>query len=113
MITPVMPTYARANLAFEKGDGPYLVAQDGRRFLDFGSGIAVNTLGHSHPHLVKELTEQVSKLWHTSNLYQMPGQQKLAERLVANSFADTVFFCNSGAEAKYSFLRCSSKQESL
>ncbi|MBO6581134.1 MAG: aspartate aminotransferase family protein [Thalassospira sp.] len=94
-----MPTYARANLAFEKGEGPYLYAQDGRRFLDFGSGIAVNTLGHSHPHLVAKLTEQVGKLWHTSNLYQMPGQEKLAKRLIENSFADTVFFCNSGAEA--------------
>ncbi|MBO6804927.1 MAG: aspartate aminotransferase family protein, partial [Thalassospira sp.] len=91
--------YARANLAFEKGEGPYLYAQDGRRFLDFGSGIAVNTLGHSHPHLVAKLTEQVGKLWHTSNLYQMPGQEKLAKRLIENSFADTVFFCNSGAEA--------------
>lgn len=99
MITPVMPTYARADLAFEKGEGPYLYAQGGRRFLDFGTGIAVNTLGHSHPHLVKKLTEQVEKLWHTSNLYRIPGQEKLAERLVANSFADTVFFCNSGAEA--------------
>jgi acetylornithine/N-succinyldiaminopimelate aminotransferase len=94
-----MPTYARADLAFEKGEGPYLYAQDGRRFLDFGSGIAVNTLGHSHPHLVEKLTEQVGKLWHTSNLYQMPGQEKLAKRLIENSFADTVFFCNSGAEA--------------
>ncbi|OAZ15362.1 acetylornithine aminotransferase [Thalassospira profundimaris] len=99
MITPVMPTYARADLAFEKGEGPYLYAQDGRRFLDFGSGIAVNTLGHSHPHLVEKLTDQVGKLWHTSNLYQMPGQEKLAKRLIENSFADTVFFCNSGAEA--------------
>ncbi|AXO16605.1 aspartate aminotransferase family protein [Thalassospira indica] len=94
-----MPTYARADLAFEKGEGPYLYAQDGRRFLDFGSGIAVNTLGHSHPHLVEKLTDQVGKLWHTSNLYQMPGQEKLAKRLIENSFADTVFFCNSGAEA--------------
>jgi acetylornithine/N-succinyldiaminopimelate aminotransferase len=94
-----MPTYARADLAFEKGEGPYLYAQDGRRFLDFGAGIAVNTLGHSHPHLVEKLTEQVGKLWHTSNLYQMPGQEKLAKRLIENSFADTVFFCNSGAEA--------------
>ena len=79
MITPVMPTYARADLAFEKGEGPYLYAQGGRRFLDFGTGIAVNTLGHSHPHLVKKLTEQVEKLWHTSNLYRIPGQEKLAE----------------------------------
>lgn len=99
MITPVMPTYARADLAFEKGEGPYLYAQDGRRFLDFGSGIAVNTLGHAHPHLVEALTEQAKKVWHTSNLYRIPGQEKLAARLVENTFADTVFFCNSGAEA--------------
>lgn len=99
MIAPVMPTYARADLAFEKGEGPYLYAQDGRRFLDFGSGIAVNTLGHAHPHLVEALTEQAKKVWHTSNLYRIPGQEKLAARLVENTFADTVFFCNSGAEA--------------
>ena len=99
MITPVMPTYARADLAFERGEGPYLYAQDGRRFLDFGSGVAVNCLGHAHPHLVKALTEQAQKVWHTSNLYRIPGQEKLAARLVENTFADTVFFCNSGAEA--------------
>jgi acetylornithine/N-succinyldiaminopimelate aminotransferase len=94
-----MPTYARADLAFERGEGPYLYAQDGRRFLDFGSGVAVNCLGHAHPHLVKALTEQAQKVWHTSNLYRIPGQEKLAARLVENTFADTVFFCNSGAEA--------------
>ena len=94
-----MPTAARDDLAFEKGEGPYLYTQDGRRFLDFGSGIAVNTLGHAHPHLVEALTEQAKKVWHTSNLYRIPGQEKLAARLVENTFADTVFFCNSGAEA--------------
>lgn len=99
MIAPLLPTYARAPLAFERGEGPYMIATDGRRFLDFGAGIAVNALGHAHPHLVSVLTEQAQKLWHTSNLYQIPGQQKLAERLVASTFADTVFFCNSGAEA--------------
>ena len=99
MIPAVMPTYARTDLTFDKGEGAYLYAADGRRFLDFASGIAVNALGHSHPHLVSALTEQVGKLWHVSNLYQSPGQEKAAERLVAATFADTVFFSNSGAEA--------------
>ncbi len=99
MITPILPTYARAPVTLERGEGAYVYASDGRRFLDFGSGIAVNGLGHAHPHLVAALTAQAGKLWHTSNLYQVPGQQRLAERLVANTFADTVFFCNSGAEA--------------
>ncbi|MFT3810611.1 MAG: aspartate aminotransferase family protein [Micropepsaceae bacterium] len=99
MITPVLPTYNRADLAFERGEGSYLIAENGQRYLDFGSGIAVNALGHSHPHLVKAVTEQAQKLWHTSNLYRIPGQQRLAERLVAATFADTVFFTNSGAEA--------------
>jgi acetylornithine/N-succinyldiaminopimelate aminotransferase len=100
-----MPTYARAPVAFERGEGPYLISTDGRRFLDFGAGIAVNALGHAHPHLVEALTTQAAKLWHTSNIYQIPGQQRLAERLVEATFADTVFFCNSGAEA----LECSIK----
>jgi acetylornithine/N-succinyldiaminopimelate aminotransferase len=99
MIPPVMPTYARADLAFERGEGAYLFATDGRRFLDFGSGVAVNSLGHCHPHLVAALKAQAEKLWHCSNLYRVPGQEKVASRLIANSFADTVFFCNSGAEA--------------
>jgi acetylornithine/N-succinyldiaminopimelate aminotransferase len=94
-----MHTYARADLAFERGEGPYLFTADGRRFLDFAAGIAVNALGHSHPHLVKTLQEQAGKLWHVSNLYQIPEGRRLAERLVANSFADQAFFCNSGAEA--------------
>jgi len=94
-----MPSYGRTDIAFEKGDGVYLYADDGRKFLDFGAGIAVTALGHNHPHLVKALTDQATSLWHTSNLYNIPQQQKLADRLVATSFADTVFFCNSGAEA--------------
>ena len=99
MIPAVMPTYARSELAFERGEGAYLITADGERYLDFASGIAVNSLGHSHPHLVETLIEQGKKLWHTSNLYQIPEQTRLAERLVANTFADTVFFGNSGAEA--------------
>ncbi|MEQ8355833.1 MAG: aspartate aminotransferase family protein [Kiloniellaceae bacterium] len=99
MSDALMHTYARADLAFERGEGPYLFTADGRRFLDFAAGIAVNALGHGHPHLVKTLQEQAGKLWHVSNLYQIPEGRRLAERLVANSFADQAFFCNSGAEA--------------
>jgi acetylornithine/N-succinyldiaminopimelate aminotransferase len=94
-----LPTYARSDLAFDRGEGVYLYTADGARYLDFTSGIAVNALGHCHPHLVKALTEQAQKLWHCSNVFQIPGQQRLAERLVENTFADTVFFGNSGAEA--------------
>jgi len=94
-----MPTYARADVAFERGEGAYLFDTTGRRYLDFCSGIAVTSLGHAHPHLVKALTDQARKLWHTSNLFRIPNQERLAERLVAASFADTAFFCNSGAEA--------------
>jgi acetylornithine/N-succinyldiaminopimelate aminotransferase len=99
VITPVLPTYARAPIALERGEGAHVFATDGRRYLDFGAGIAVNSLGHAHPALVKALTEQAQKLWHTSNLYRIPGQERLAEKLVEKSFADTVFFTNSGAEA--------------
>ena len=95
----LMPTYARAELAFERGEGPYLYTADGRRYLDFAAGIAVNALGHSHPHLVETLQAQAGKLWHVSNLYTIPEGERLAERLAANSFAERVFFCNSGAEA--------------
>jgi acetylornithine/N-succinyldiaminopimelate aminotransferase len=97
--TPLLPVYARTDLAFDRGEGAYLFAADGTRYLDFGSGVAVNALGHAHPHLVDALTAQARKLWHTSNLYRIPGQERLAQRLVDASFADTVFFCNSGAEA--------------
>ena len=99
MITPVLPTYARADLEFERGEGPYLITADGERYLDFGAGIAVNAFGHAHPHLVSALAEQAGKVWHTSNVYRIPGQEKLARRLVEATFADTVFFTNSGAEA--------------
>jgi acetylornithine/N-succinyldiaminopimelate aminotransferase len=92
-------TFARAPLAFERGEGTWLTTVDGERYLDFAGGIAVNSLGHSHPHLVQALTEQAGKLWHTSNLYEVPQQEKLAERLGAATFADRVFFTNSGAEA--------------
>lgn len=94
-----MPTYGERTIAFERGEGLYLFDTEGRRYLDFGAGIAVVALGHAHPHLVKALQEQAAKLWHCSNLYRIPGQEKAGERLVANTFADTVFFCNSGAEA--------------
>jgi acetylornithine/N-succinyldiaminopimelate aminotransferase len=94
-----MPSYARVDVAFERGEGAWLFTGDGRRYLDFASGVAVTSLGHSHPHLVKTLTEQAAKLWHCSNLFRIPEQERLAHRLVANSFADTAFFCNSGAEA--------------
>lgn len=99
MSTAVMPTYARADIAFASGEGAYLTATDGKRYLDFCAGIAVDALGHCHPQLVEVLREQAGKVWHTSNLYRIPEQERLAERLTATSFADQVFFCNSGAEA--------------
>jgi acetylornithine/N-succinyldiaminopimelate aminotransferase len=95
----ILPTYSRADVAFVRGEGPYIFAEDGRRFLDFGAGIAVNALGHAHPNLVGALSDQAGKLWHTSNLYRVPGQERLAKRLVDATFADTVFFTNSGVEA--------------
>ncbi|MCG8693907.1 MAG: aspartate aminotransferase family protein [Minwuiales bacterium] len=99
MTSALMPTYARADAAFERGEGPYIFSEAGDRYLDFGAGIAVCALGHAHPHLVEALTTQARKLWHTSNLYEISGQGRLAERLVAATFADRVFFTNSGAEA--------------
>ena len=99
MIPSVLPTYSRAPLHFVKGEGTWLIEADGRRFLDLGAGIAVNALGHAHPALVQALTEQAQKLWHVSNLYEIPQQQALADKLVAASFADTVFFTNSGTES--------------
>jgi acetylornithine/N-succinyldiaminopimelate aminotransferase len=94
-----MPTYNRADLAFERGEGARLWTTDGRRFLDFGSGIATSSLGHAHPHLVKAIADQAAKVMHVSNLYRVPQAEQLAARHVAASFADSVFFCNSGAEA--------------
>lgn len=99
MISAVLPTYNRAPLAFVKGEGSWLITQEGSRYLDLGAGIAVNALGHAHPALVAALTEQAGQLWHVSNLYQIPQQQQLAELLVDKTFADTVFFTNSGTEA--------------
>src|SRR5947207_6681123 len=95
----VMPTYARQNVAFERGEGAWLVATTGERYLDFASGVAVNALGHAHPKLIAALTGQAEKLWHCSNLYRVAGQERLAERLCAATFADKAFMCNSGAEA--------------
>jgi acetylornithine/N-succinyldiaminopimelate aminotransferase len=99
VISPVMPTYARVPLEFERGEGSWLITTDGSTYLDFGAGIAVNSLGHSHPKLVAALEAQARRLWHVSNLYEIPEQKRLAERLVDVTFADTVFFTNSGAEA--------------
>jgi len=99
MIASVLPTYARAPLNFVKGEGTWLIEADGRRFLDLGAGIAVNALGHAHPDLVQVLSEQAQNLWHVSNLYEIPNQQRLADQLVSLTFADTVFFTNSGTES--------------
>ena len=99
MIPSVLPTYSRAPLHFVKGEGTWLIEADGRRFLDLGAGIAVNALGHAHPVLVQALTDQAQNLWHVSNLYEIPQQQALADKLVAATFADTVFFTNSGTES--------------
>ena len=103
--TSILPTYARAPMTFERGEGAWLYDEAGEAYLDFTAGIAVNVVGHAHPHLLKALTEQAQKLWHTSNLVRIPGQERLADRLVAATFADKVFFGNSGAEA----LECSIK----
>ena len=99
MISSILPTYNRAPLAFVSGMGSWLTTDDDRQYLDLGAGIAVNSLGHAHPALVAALASQANKLWHTSNLYQIPAQQKLADQLVDLTFADTVFFTNSGTEA--------------
>lgn len=99
MTNSILPTYARAPMTFVKGEGSWLIADDGQRYLDLGAGIAVNALGHANPDLVAALTEQAGQLWHTSNLYNIPGQEKLADQLVDATFADNVFFTNSGTEA--------------
>ena len=112
MITPVMPTYGRWDLVVEKGEGCHLYTADGRKFLDFTSGIAVTSLGHCHPQVIEALTRQANTLWHSSNLFRIPGQERLAQRLVENSFADTVFFNNSGAEAVELSLKVARKYQS-
>lgn len=99
MISPVLPTYARADLEVEHGEGVYIFDTTGKKYLDFASGVAVNCLGHCHPYLVKALTAQAGKIWHCSNNFRIPGQERLAERLTEATFADSVFFTNSGAEA--------------
>ena len=99
----------RVDIAFEYGEGSYLYDTNGEKYLDFATGIATNSLGHCHPHLVAALQEQASKLWHVSNLYNIPEQQRFANRLAENSFADTVFFCNSGAEAMEGCLKVARK----
>ncbi len=105
MISALLPNYARADLAFERGEGAWLWTVDGGRFLDFGSGIATASLGHGHPHLVKAIADQAAKVMHTSNLYRIPQAERLAARLVENTFADSVFFCNSGAEANEGMIK--------
>jgi acetylornithine/N-succinyldiaminopimelate aminotransferase len=97
--SPLYSTYARADLRFERGEGVWLVTENGERYLDLAAGVAVNSLGHAHPHLVATLKSQAELLWHVSNLYEIPGQRRLAERLTAATFADRAFFTNSGAEA--------------
>jgi acetylornithine/N-succinyldiaminopimelate aminotransferase len=110
--SPLLPTYDRISLAFERGEGAWLTSTEGERFLDFGAGIAVSSLGHSHPHLVAALKEQGAKIWHTSNLFEIPLAQRLAQRLVDVSFADYVFFTNSGAEAVEGAIKTARKYHS-
>jgi len=109
----IVPTYARADIAFDKGEGCWLTTVDGDRYLDFGAGIAVASLGHAHPHLVEALMTQGAKLWHTSNLFQMPGGEVLARRLTEATFADLVFFTNSGAEANEAAIKMARKRQSV
>jgi acetylornithine/N-succinyldiaminopimelate aminotransferase len=109
----LLPTYARADLAFERGEGAWLISTRGERFLDFGAGIAVASLGHAHPALVAALTGQAQKLWHTSNLFEIPEAERLAKRLTEVTFADLVFFTNSGAEAVEGALKTARKYQSV
>ncbi len=111
MIPALMPTYNRADLAFERGEGCWLYTVDGRRFLDFGAGIATSSLGHGHKHLTDAIAEQAHKVMHVSNLYRIPQAETLAARLVANTFADSVFFCNSGAEANEGMVKMMRKAQ--
>src|SRR6266852_7283526 len=108
----LLPTYARVDLAFERGEGAWLIASNGDRYLDFTSGVAVNALGHGNPHLVAATTEQAKKVWHVSNLYRIPESERLADRLCAASFADMVFFGNSGAEAMELAIKMARKYQS-
>ena len=112
MTSALLPTYARIDLAFEGGEGAWLTTTDGRRYLDFGGGIAVASLGYGHPHLIEALNTQGAKLWHTSNLFEIPQAERLARRLVEVSFADYVFFTNSGAEAVEGAIKTARKYQS-
>ncbi len=109
----IVPTYARANVAFERGEGCWLVSTSGERYLDFGAGIAVTSVGHAHPHLVETLVNQGSKLWHVSNLYQNPEGERFARRLTEATFADLVFFANSGAEANEAAVKMARRRHSI
>jgi acetylornithine/N-succinyldiaminopimelate aminotransferase len=109
----LLPTYARAELAFARGEGAWLISTKGERYLDFGAGIAVASLGHAHPALVAALSQQAGKLWHTSNLFEIPEAERLAQRLTAATFADLVFFTNSGAEAVEGALKTARKYQSV
>ncbi|MEH3146194.1 MAG: aspartate aminotransferase family protein [Methylobacterium frigidaeris] len=109
MTSALLPTYARAKVSFERGEGAWLVARDGSRYLDFGAGIAVNGLGHAHPHLVAALTEQAQKVWHVSNLFEIPEGERFGRRLVDATFADVAFFANSGAEANEAAIKMARK----
>ena len=113
MTSSLLPTYARYPLAFARGDGVWLETADGQRYLDLGGGIAVASLGYSHPHLVAALTQQAQQLWHTSNLFQIPQAERLADRLTAASFADYVFFTNSGAEALEGAIKAARKYHAV
>jgi len=108
----LLPTYARVHLAFERGEGAWLIATNGDRYLDFTSGVAVNALGHAHPRLVGALAEQAQKVWHVSNLYEIPEAERVAQKLCEASFADVVFFCNSGAEAMECAIKTARKYHS-
>ncbi len=113
MSSHVLPTYARVDLAFERGEGVWLITASGERYMDFTSGVAVNALGHCHPHMVKAVTEQAAKLWHVSNLYRIPEAERLADRLCAASFADFAFFCNSGTEAMEASIKMARKYQAV
>src|SRR5438034_8680503 len=109
----LLPTYARVELAVERGEGAWLIATSGERYLDFTSGVAVNALGHAHPHLVEAITKQANRVWHVSNLYRIPESERVAQRLCAASFADVVFFCNSGAEAVEGAIKTARKYQAV
>jgi acetylornithine/N-succinyldiaminopimelate aminotransferase len=113
VVSHLLPTYTRADLAFERGEGAWLTSTTGERYLDFGSGVAVNVLGHAHPALVEALTDQAQKVWHVSNLFRIPEAERLADRLCAASFADLVFFCNSGAEAMEGAIKTARKYHAV